>query len=401
MWCQIGLGQPIGMRFGNMGFSRVSWTSEHDSTRIRLVQLRTMSGRGFHKLKFGPFDLSTDQRELRRDGVVLPLGSRALEILIYLAERPGQVIAKKELIDRVWPDVTVEEGSLRVHVAAIRKALADGKFGNRYIANIQGRGYSFVGSVVGLGVSAANIADQQSQGALPARARRMIGREPVLGEVKDRLREERFVTLLGPGGIGKTTIAVAVGDAVAEEFGEEVYFVDLGTVPDPDHVVRAIGTSLGLALKSNEASVKLIDLIRSRRLLIILDSCEHVIEAVASVAEQLFQGAGQVHLLATSRESLKVEGEHCYRILPLDSPPADSKKTADAILCYPAAQLFFERVTARGSNFVLTDGEAPFVADMCRSLDGLPLAIELAAGPVAALCVRTTVARLVSRLEFV
>ncbi len=267
-----------------------------------------MSGGGFHKLKFGPFDLSTDQRELRRDGVVLPLGSRALEILIYLAERPGQVIAKKELIDRVWPDVTVEEGSLRVHVAAIRKALADGKFGNRYIANIQGRGYSFVGSVVGLGVSAANIADQQSQGALPARARRMIGREPVLGEVKDRLREERFVTLLGPGGIGKTTIAVAVGHAVAEEFGEEVYFVDLGTVTDPDHVVRAIGTSLGLALKSNEASVKLIDLIRSRRLLIILDSCEHVIEAVASVAEQLFQGAGQVHLLATSRESLKVEG---------------------------------------------------------------------------------------------
>src|SRR5260221_2777830 len=125
------------MRSGNMGFSRVPWTSEHDSTRIRLVQLRTMSGGGFHKLKFGPFDLSTDQRELRRDGVVLPLGSRALEILIYLAERPGQVIAKQELIDRVWPDVTDEEASLRVHVAAIPNALADAKFANRYISKIQ------------------------------------------------------------------------------------------------------------------------------------------------------------------------------------------------------------------------------------------------------------------------
>src|SRR6202171_5736514 len=116
-------------------------------------------------LQFGPFELSSRERVLRRDGVMLPLGGRAFDILIYLAERPGEVIAKKELIDRVWSDVTVEEGSLRVHVAAIRKALGDGKFGNRYIANIQGRGYSFVGSVIGLDDSAANIADQQSQGA--------------------------------------------------------------------------------------------------------------------------------------------------------------------------------------------------------------------------------------------
>jgi predicted ATPase/DNA-binding winged helix-turn-helix (wHTH) protein len=358
-----------------------------------------MSSGGIHRLRFGPFELSTDQRELRRDGVVLPLGSRALDILIYLAERPGEVIAKKELIDRVWPDVTVEEGSLRVHVAAIRKALGDGKFGNRYIANIQGRGYSFVGSIVGLDDSAANIADQQSLGALPARLRRMIGRDLVLSEVRDSLREERFVTLLGPGGIGKTTIAAAVGHDITEEFGGEVYFVDFGSLTDPDHVVRAIGTSLGLVLKSNEASLELVDLIRSRKLLIILDSCEHVVEAVASVAEQLFQGARQVHLLATSRELLRVEGEHCHRILPLDSPPADSEQTAGAVLCYPAAQLFVERVAARGSNFVLTDGEAPFIADMCRRLDGLPLAIELAAGPAAALGVRSTVARLVSRLE--
>src|ERR1700682_868541 len=116
-------------------------------------------------LQFGPFELSSRERVLRRDGVMLPLGGRALDILICLAERPGEVIAKQELIDRVWSDVTVEEGSLRVHVAAIRKALGDGKFGNRYIANIQGRGYSFVGSVIGLDDSAANIADQQSQGA--------------------------------------------------------------------------------------------------------------------------------------------------------------------------------------------------------------------------------------------
>src|ERR1700719_998502 len=102
------------------------------------------------KLRFGPFELSIGERVLRREGEALPLGGRALDILIYLAERPGEVIAKQELMDRVWSDVTVEEGSLRVHVAAIRKALGDGQFGNRYIANIKGRGYAFVGTVVPL-----------------------------------------------------------------------------------------------------------------------------------------------------------------------------------------------------------------------------------------------------------
>jgi len=359
-----------------------------------------MSDAAIHgKLRFGPFELSIGERVLRRDGVALPLGSRALDILIYLSAHPGEVISKQQLIDHVWPDVTVEEGSLRVHVAAIRKALADGKFGNRYIANIQGRGYSFVGNVAGTGDGAVDTAPRRYQRSLPARPRRMVGREAVLSEVVDNLRAERFVTLVGPGGIGKTTIAVAAGHAIAEEFDVDVYFVDLGSLTDPDHVVRAIGTSLGLVLKSNAASVELIDLVRSRKLLIILDSCEHVIEAAASIAEQLFQGAGQVHLLATSRELLRVEGEHCYRVLPLDSPPADSEQTADAVLRYPAAQLFVERVTARGGNFVLTDREAPFVADMCRRLDGIPLAVELAAGPVVALGLSSTVARLASQLE--
>jgi predicted ATPase/DNA-binding winged helix-turn-helix (wHTH) protein len=354
---------------------------------------------GFRKLHFAPFELSRDRRELRREGDVLPLGRRALDILIHLVERPGEVVTKKELIDHVWSDVTVEEGSLRVHVAAIRKALGDGQFGNRYIANIKGRGYSFVGSVVELDDRKTDGPNRQSEGILPARPRRMVGRDVILSEVQGSLREERFVTLLGPGGIGKTTIAVAAGHALAEEFGGEVYFVDLGSLADPDLVVRAIGTSLGLAPKSNEASLELVNLIRSRKLLIILDNCEHVIESAASVAEQLFQGAGQVHLLATSRELLRVEGEHCYGVLPLDFPPADTDQTAETALRYPAVQLFVERVAARGGNFDLTDREAPFVADMCRKLDGVPLAIELAAGHVAALGIRDTLARLASRLE--
>jgi predicted ATPase/DNA-binding winged helix-turn-helix (wHTH) protein len=356
---------------------------------------------GVHRnLHFGPFELSIRERVLRREDVVLPLGSRALDILTYLAERPGEVIAKQELIDHVWSDVTVEEGSLRVHVAAIRKALGDGQFGNRYIANIKGRGYSFVGTVVPLaGNTARRNGKFGHQGRLPARPIMMIGRETVVSEASDKLRNERFVTLLGPGGIGKTTVARAVGRAVAEEFGGKVHFVDLESLTDPRHVAGAVATSLGLALKSKDPGLELVDRVRSRKLLIILDSCEHVIEAVALVAEQLYQETEQVYVLTTSRELLKVEGEHCCRVLPLDFPPDGSEQTANAVLRYPAVQLFVRRVAAKAGSVVLTDEEAPFVAELCRKLDGMPLAIELAAGQVAALGLKNTVARLVSRLE--
>jgi predicted ATPase/DNA-binding winged helix-turn-helix (wHTH) protein len=347
------------------------------------------------KLRFGPFELSIDERVLRRDGRVLPLGGRAFDILTYLADRPGEVIAKQELMDHVWSDVTVEEGSLRVHVAAIRKALGDGQFGNRYIANIKGRGYSFVGTVAPLasGTESRN-AKFPHPGVVPIRPITMIGRETVLSEVSDKLRKERFVTLLGPGGIGKTTIALAVGRAVAEEFGGKVHFVDLESLTDSRHVAGAVATSLGLALKSKDPGLELVDLVRSQKILIVLDSCEHVIETVALLAEQLYQESEQVYLLTTSRELLKVGGEHCCRVLPLDFPPVGSEQTANAVLRYPSVQLLARRVAARAGGFVLTDEEAPFVAEICRKLDGIPLAIELAAGQVAALGLKNTVARL-------
>jgi predicted ATPase/DNA-binding winged helix-turn-helix (wHTH) protein len=354
----------------------------------------------YRNLQFGPFELSIGERLLRREGVVLPLGSRALDLLIYLAERRGEVIAKQELIDRVWSDVTVEEGSIRVHVAAIRKLLGDGRSGNRYIANIKGRGYSFVGTVACLAIGTeTRNARLRHQGRLPVRPTMMLGREAVVSEVADKLRDERFVTLLGPGGIGKTTVASAVGRAVAKEFGGKVHFVDLESLTDPRQVAGAVATSLGLALKSKDAGLELADFVPSRKLLLILDSCEHVIEAVASLAEQLYQQTEEIHVLTTSRELLKVEGEHCYRVPPLDCPPDGSAQTANAVLRYPAARLFAQRVAARAGNFILTDREAPFIAEICRKLDGIPLAIELAAGQAAALGMKSTAVLLGSRLE--
>ena len=176
------------------------------------MKLATMSRDGVYgSLRFGPFELSGRERALRREGLQLPLGSRALDILVYLAERPGEVIPKRELIDHVWPGVTVEEGSLRVHVASIRKALRDGQFGNRYIANIKGRGYSFVGTVVRLEDGEDGRSNRPNfRGRLPARPLVLIGGEAAVSEVRNSIRQGRFVTLLGPVGIGKT-VAVAAG----------------------------------------------------------------------------------------------------------------------------------------------------------------------------------------------
>ena len=164
------------------------------------------------KLRFGPFELSIGERVLRRDGQVLPLGDRALDILTYLADRPGKLIAKQELMDQVWSDVTVEEGSLRVHVAAIRKALGDGQFGNRYIANIKGRGYTFVAPVVrpedGTD-DGSNSPDFRARP--PAPPLMLIDREATGSEVRNWIRQGRFITLLGPGGINNTTVTVVAG----------------------------------------------------------------------------------------------------------------------------------------------------------------------------------------------
>jgi DNA-binding winged helix-turn-helix (wHTH) protein len=292
-------------------------------------------------ISFGPFELSSGERILRRDGLVLPLGGRAFDILIYLVKRPGEVVTKKELIDHAWPDVVVEEGSLRVHIAAIRKALGDGKFGNRYIANIQGRGYSFVGSVVGL--DDPNGLTSKKGPVFPPRLSRMIGREVAVDTISTQLVTGRFVTIVGAGGIGKTTVAVSIGRRLLEEFGDLVYFIDLGSLKDPLLVASATGSALGLAINEPDPVPSLIAALQHRRMLLVFDSCEHVMETASVLAERIFIEAPQVHILATGREALRVEGEQVHRLAPLECPPEGADLTAEGASAFAAERLFIER----------------------------------------------------------
>jgi predicted ATPase/DNA-binding winged helix-turn-helix (wHTH) protein len=351
------------------------------------------------EIKFGPFRLSPRERLLTKDGVPVGIGGRPLDILITLIKRPGEIVSKKDLLDQVWPDVMVDDGSLRFNIGSLRKILGDGRDGARYVTNVPGRGYCFVAPTSQGSVPKQIVVQRESGGRLPSQLRRMIGRDETVRAISDSLKAERFVTIVGAGGIGKTTVAVAVAHAMLEEFGGEVLFVDLGALNDPQLVPSALSSIVGLVAQASDPISSLVAFLRDKRLLLVLDSCEHVVETAASLAEAIFAESPQVYVLATSREPLRVEGEHVHRLVPLECPPEDGGLTATHALSFAATQLFVERIAASSGQFELSDADAPLVAGICRKLDGMALAIELAAGRVGTFGLQQTATLLDNRLR--
>jgi len=347
------------------------------------------------------------RRLLLRDGGAVEIGSRALDVLIALTEAAGDVVGQRELLNRAWPNVVVTEGSLRVTIAGLRKDLGDGQDGARYITNVTGRGYCFVAPMTRSPVepieaaptASATRPPRGSNHKLPARLARLIGRDAAVETLSTLLASHRFVSVVGPGGMGKTTIAVTVGHALLDAFGDAVYFVDLSAVTDPALVPSAVGAVLGVFLQNEDPMPGLLALLADRRVLLILDNCEHVINAVAPLAEQLYFEAPQAHILTTSREALRVEGEHVYLLEPLECPRPSEHLTAAEALAASAVQLFMDRASAAGYATMLTDAEAPLVAGICSQLDGIAFAIELAASRVATYGVHGTADLLNNRFK--
>jgi predicted ATPase/DNA-binding winged helix-turn-helix (wHTH) protein len=353
-------------------------------------------------LSFGPFTVTPHERLVRRDGVAVPLGGRTFDTLIALMSRPNEVVSKWELISSVWPGMTVEEANLRFHVAALRKALSDGKDGARYITTLSGRGYCFVAPISRASLAAKRRLEPQMglpSLKLPNRLQRMVGRADTIGTVAEKLMASRFVTIVGPGGVGKTAVAVAIAHDLLETFADAAHFVDLAALSDPDLVITSILLMLGLPAQADDPMPALLAHLRDERMLLILDNCEHVISAAAPLAAAIFHAAPQVHILATSREALRVEGEQVHRLAPFAVPPDGSGLTAAVARTYPALQLFLERATASGAKLELDDSNAAIVAGICRKLDGMALAIELAAGRVEAYGLAQTAALLDERLS--
>nr|WP_249802007.1 winged helix-turn-helix domain-containing protein [Bradyrhizobium zhengyangense] len=351
-------------------------------------------------ISFGAFRLFPRSRLLEKDGVPLHLGGRALDILIFLAERAGEVVDKRELVKRVWADVNVDEGSLRFHITSLRKALGDAGEGSRYVVNVPGRGYCFTAPL--LRAAPAEIrtgAVVSALRSLPAPLAKMIGRDDAVEKIGAELSLHRFVTIVGPGGIGKTSVALAVAHGQYAAFDGQVCFVDFGALTDPQLVPGTIAAALGLTVSSDDPLPGLLQSLSSRPMLLVFDSCEHIIDELAPLAERIVREAPELHILTTSRESFRTEGERVYRLFPLDCPPQRDGLSVADVLAYPASQLFVERIAESLSEFELSEEDAPLVADICRRLDGIALAIELAAGRVNAYGIAGTASLLDSRFS--
>jgi len=343
------------------------------------------------EISFGSFRLRPSQQLLLDDDKPIPIGGRALDILITLVESAGDVVTKDELINRAWPNLAVEEGNLRTQMAIIRRALRDGEAGARYIATVPGRGYRFVWPVsrsAGREVFAADERVSQPPSHIPTRLTRVIGRADSINEVTNRLSRRRFTTIVGPGGIGKTTVALAVAEQQTDLYRDGICFVDLASLIDPLTMPSTLASMLGLAIASRDIIAELAAYLRNKHFLLVLDSCERFVEAAAVLAEKLLKGTVDLHVLATSREPLRAEGEAIYRLSPLTTPSTSDRLSAEQALAFPAVELFVERAAASIDTFELADEDAPVVADICRQLDGIALAIELAAGRVSTLGVK-------------
>lgn len=329
---------------------------------------------------FGPFRLLPAKQLLIEGDTPVRIGGRAFDVLTALVEQAGSVVPKNELMTRAWPRTVVEESNLKVTVAALRRVLGEERPGHRYLANVPGRGYRFVAPVQCADVSKAPERVHRPQWHnLPHASTRMVGRVDVVTSLAQALPERRLVSVVGPGGIGKTTVALGVARTFVERGEHDVGFVNLASLPDARFVPMTVAKALGVTIHSENAAPALALALRDRRLLIVLDSCEHVLETTAALVDEILAAAPDVLVLTTTREPLRAQGETIHRLAPLNAPPSIEGLTASEAQTFAAVELFVERASASREGFTLTDADAPVIADICRKLEGIALAIELTA----------------------
>ncbi|MET4256332.1 putative ATPase/DNA-binding winged helix-turn-helix (wHTH) protein [Bradyrhizobium sp. S3.12.5] len=349
----------------------------------------------------GEWEIDLDRRELRTRGAPVPLGGRAFEIIEVLIKSVGELVTKDELLSRIWPGAAVEENTLQVHISALRKALGPDR---GMLKTISGRGYRLLGTWAprppGQRPKARSlqpiVSEQLFQTNLPETTSALIGRDAVGQQLRDLLSAYRVVTLTGPGGIGKTRLALEVARDLFPDFGGDCLLVELASLSDPALLPSAVARVLGLRLGEDAASHTVAQLMGSKKLLLTLDNCEHVIEAAAQFTETIVQLCPHVSILATSREVLRIDGEYVYRVPPLDVPPEDQADPGN-VLEHSAAQLFVSRATAAQADCLPDRENLAAISAICRRLDGIPLAIEFAAASAATLGLRHVAARLDDR----
>jgi predicted ATPase/DNA-binding winged helix-turn-helix (wHTH) protein len=339
-------------------------------------------------VRFGPFVFHRQQRLITRDGEPLALGGRALDILHILVAHAGAFVSKQTLIAQVWPDSVVEDINLRVHIAALRRAFGAGQDGNRYILNHPRQGYCFAVPLTPQPSAESYGARRSERHNLPARLSPVIGRDKLLGRLLVEVPRQPLTTVVGPGGIGKTTVVSRAAELLLEHFADGAWFIDLAAISDPAEVCPRIMQTLGLTGGSLEQCLQ------SCRMLLVLDGAEHLIDACRELALTLRSAAPGVSLLLSSREALELADEHVVQLAGL--AVATASEPGHLILASPAVRLLVDRVAARQQGFKPGERDLALLAQICQRLDGLPLALELAAAQVDVL----GVAGVLEQLEY-
>lgn len=341
-------------------------------------------------IAFGAFRLYPDERRLLCQDETVDIGSRAFDVLLLLLSRPGQTITHREFREAVWPQAVVEDVNLRVQITALRKILAKGLTDAHGVRSISGRGYCFFGPV-SIDRSAVEVKSETgkrttypvAEHARSDDACALIGRQADIRAVSQLLMEKKVVSIVGPGGIGKTALAFVVMRTLLVSRPLTAASIELSPLNNGDHVASTVAAALGLLPGASSLVESIIEHLRKSPHLLLIDCCEHVIDAVASLVQTLNRSVDNLTILTTSREPLRIHDEWVYRIQPLEVPALSESKAADGAIRYSAVKLFSERAMSSQTNdFQLTDDNVQAICHICRSLDGLPLAIELAASQV-------------------
>lgn len=331
------------------------------------------------QLAFDRFVLTPGERLLTRDGEPIEIGGRSFDLLVALVEQPGRVVPKRELLQRVWPGVMVEDSVLRFHMTRLRRSLNDGRDGARLIATQVGVGYAFVGQLCRAPPFAvAPPAQRRPPSVLPGRLDRSFGREGDLSALIERAAGARLQTITGPAGVGKSSLAIEMAHDVTARYHERIIYADL-TMVSADAVPATVASALGMDVGPVAHTGELLEHLNCGQGFLILDNCEHVIQATADLVERIVQAAPQIQIVVTSRQPLRARGEHVYRLKPYDIPDCAAACDRDMLLACPAVELFLHHATRAGAA-MRTDFETlQAIALICLRLDGLALAIELAA----------------------
>ena len=364
----------------------------------------------FVTYRFGEIEVDAAAYEVRRGGRRLTLARQPMDLLLLLLERRQELVSREEIAKRLWrPEVFTDvDAGIRTAILRIRQALGDSRESPRFVETVPGKGYRFVAPVEVVAPSllqspprlGAPYPPDRLRHNLPAELTSFIGRRKELRELPAVLGSSRLLTLTGAGGVGKTRLAVRLARDLVNHFRDGVWVVDLAPLSAPSLVAQTIVTVLGVREgPKRSARDILLDTLRDRELLLVIDNCEHLIAACAELVETLLRGAPALRILATSREALGVSGETVWRVPSLSLPEAGASVRADALVESEATQLFIERATAVEPGFTPTADNADAIARLCRRLDGIPLAIELAAARTVVLSPQQIETRLHDRFR--